>query len=116
MPLRAAMLAVAALAAAAASNAYAYGAAAGRARGGRGARGVVARVRGVARCRDGGNNADAGEALAARLRAVAAATPDRVAVVTPGGEEVTFGSLGARQARGGEPARGGGGVDADGRR
>ena len=64
------------------------------------ARAVSSRACAVSRdAAPGGNNADAGEALAARLRAVAAATPDRVAVVTPGGEEVTFGSLLAHAER-----------------
>ena len=94
------MLAVAALARATASNAYAYGARRLGAPAAGAARAVSSRACAVSRdAAPGGNNADAGEALAARLRAVAAATPDRVAVVTPGGEEVTFGSLLAHAER-----------------
>ena len=94
------MLAVAALARATASHAYAYGARRLGAPAAGAARAVSSRACAVSRdAAPGGNNADAGEALAARLRAVAAATPDRVAVVTPGGEEVTFGSLLAHAER-----------------
>ena len=96
------MLAVAALARATASHAYAYGARRLGAPAAGAARAVSSRA--CARSREadgaaGANNEHAGEALAARLRAVAAATPDRVAVVTPGGEEVTFGSLLAHAER-----------------
>ena len=96
------MLAVAALARATASHAYAYGARRLGAPAARAARAVSSRACAVSREADGapgGNNEDAGEALAARLRAVAAATPDRVAVGTPGGEEVTFRSLLAHAER-----------------
>ena len=102
MPLRAAMLAVAALARATASHAYTYGARRLGAPAAGAARAVSSRACAVSREADGapgGKNADASETLAARLHAVAAATPDRVAVVTPGGEEVTYGSLLAHAER-----------------
>ena len=82
------MLAVAALARATASHAYAYGARRLGAPAARAARAVSSRACAVSREADGapgGNNEDAGEALAARLRAVAAADP--------------------RQGRGGDPRR-----------